>query len=49
MTASFVIGQADVIASDFHTNGLCKLAISLWNLWSPILFFAVDEENLHSY
>ena len=25
MTASFEIGQTDVIASDLHTNGLCKL------------------------
>ena len=33
MTASFEIGQTDVIASDFHTNGLCKLYH--WNLWSP--------------
>ena len=25
MNASFEIGQIDVIASDFHTNDLCKL------------------------
>ena len=25
MTASFKIGQTDVIASDFYTDGLCKL------------------------
>ena len=25
MTASLEIGQSDIIALDFHTNGLCKL------------------------
>ena len=25
MTVSFEIGQTDAIASDFQTNGLCKL------------------------